>query len=168
MAKETPAQATASADPHGGAMPAMAPPNHPSMGGGMAAQPAMGGTAAPEVNIGTAPEDWKMKPPTSMRLASFEVQAEKDAVADISLILLNGAAGGVLSNVNRWQSQLGQPELTEAELAQKAQRVDSPLGEMTVVDLKGLPSGADAAKDGRIVAAMVAKDGMMFFFKMRG
>ena len=109
-----------------------------------------------------------MKPPTPMRIASFEVKGDKETVADISLVLLNGAAGGVLDNVNRWQSQLGQPDLTAEDVAQKAQTLDSPLGKITVVDLQGLPQGADAAKDGRIVAGIVSNDGVTFFFKMRG
>ena len=165
-AKETPAPATAA--PKSDAMPVAPPSGHPTVGaaGDMPAIPS--GKVAPEVNVGAVPAQWKMKAPTSMRLASFEVTGEKGATADISLIILNGAAGGVLDNVNRWQSQLGQPDLTAESLAQKAQIVDSPLGKITVVDIQGLPKDADAAKDGRIVAGIVPNDGMVFFFKMRG
>jgi hypothetical protein len=42
------------------------------------------------------------------------------------------------------------------------------MGNVTVVDLAGLPPGADPAKDGRIVAAMVGSDNGTMFFKMRG
>ena len=171
VARETPA--SPAPDPHGGAMPGMTPPGHPSVGGmtgapGVSGAPGMSGQAAPDIDTGTPPPQWKMKAPTPMRLASFEVKGDKEATADISLIILGGAAGGVLDNVNRWQSQLGQPDFTAEDLAQKAQILDSPLGKMTVVDLQGLPSGADAAKDGRIVAAIVSNGGMVFFFKMRG
>lgn len=148
----------------GGEMPASLPSGHPAMGGA----PAMGGGPTPEISSGTIPPHWTMQAPTSMRLASFVVKGEQGATADISLIALNGAAGGTLDNVNRWQSQLGQPDLTAEALAQKAQRLPSPLGEMTVVDLQGLAPGADATKDGRIIAAIVAGEGMTFFFKMRG
>jgi len=168
VAKETPAPATSA--PKSDAMPEATPPSgHPMVGAaGNIPAAAPGGKVAPEVNVGAAPAQWKMKAPTSMRLASFEVTGEKGATAEISLIILNGAAGGVLDNVNRWQSQLGQPDLTAESLAQKAQIVDSPLGKITVVDLQGLPKDADAAKDGRIVAGIVPNDGMVFFFKMRG
>jgi len=165
VAKETPSAQPA--DPHAGAMPGMTPPGHPSVGG-MAGAPEMSGKTAPEIDTGTPPPQWKMKAPTPMRLASFEIKGEKETVADISLIILGGAAGGVLDNVNRWQSQLGQPLFTAEDLAQKGQILDSPLGKMTVVDLQGLPAGADAAKDGRIVAAILSNAGMTFFFKMRG
>ena len=169
VAKETPAapQSPQIAAPPGGVMP-VTPAGHPSVGGMTDVQIPSGKASAPEIDTGTPPPQWKMKAPSSMRVASFEVSGEKEATADISLILLNGAAGGVLANVNRWQSQLGQPDLTEETLAQKAQVIDSPLGKVTVVDLLGLPAGADAAKDGRIVAGIASTDSMTFFFKMRG
>ena len=151
----------------GGGMPSAMPPGHPSIGGGNNSA-GMGGGQNPEMDLGAPPANWEAKPPTSMRLASFAVKGEKGTEADVSVILLGGAAGGILDNVNRWQSQLGQPALSADELAHKSQSLMSPLGAMTVVDLQGLMPGADAAKDGRIVAAMVTKDGTTFFFKMRG
>jgi hypothetical protein len=39
---------------------------------------------------------------------------------------------------------------------------------VTVVDLAGMPKGADPAKDGRIIAAMISGNGSTLFFKMRG
>ena len=169
--EKTPAGAPADAH-KGGDMPAATPPGHPAVGamGGMNGMgaPNMGSQPAPEINTGTAPAHWEMLPPTSMRLANFRVKGDKDATAEISLIILNGAAGGVLDNVNRWQAQLGQPDLSADELAQKAQHLSSSLGEMTLVDLQGLAQGADATKDGRIIAAIVVHENMAFFFKMRG
>jgi len=167
--EKTPAQATPAAQ-QSGAMPSTMPPGHPMVGamsGGNVASVAAD-KQLPEIQPGTPPPQWVMQPPTPMRLASYLVKGENGAVADISLILLGGAAGGLLDNVNRWQSQLGQPDFTADELAQKAEHLKSPLGEMTVVDLQGLTQGADVAKDGRIVAAIVSGEGMTYFFKMRG
>jgi hypothetical protein len=103
-----------------------------------------------------------------MRQASYLVKGANGETADISLVALAGPAGGVLDNVNRWLSQLGRAAVTGEELAQKAQHVASPLGDVTVVDLEGLPDGADPAKDGRIIAGIVTADGKSWFFKMRG
>ncbi|MEI6350079.1 MAG: hypothetical protein WCP06_03115 [Verrucomicrobiota bacterium] len=103
-----------------------------------------------------------------MRLASFAVKGENATEADISLILLGAGAGGILDNVNRWQSQLGQPALSADELANKSKTLTTPLGQMTVVDIQGLPQGADPKKDGRIIAAMASKADMTVFFKLRG
>jgi hypothetical protein len=140
----------------------------PSMGAPMAAAESApsGGQASPVV--GNPPAGWEAQPLSSMRQASFAVSGDNGAVADISLVVLSGAAGGTLDNVNRWLAQLGQPAITEAGLAQRAERVSTPLGDVVVVDLEGLPAGADPAKDGRILAGIAAGDGGTYFFKMRG
>ncbi|MCX6970652.1 MAG: hypothetical protein NTV93_10960 [Verrucomicrobia bacterium] len=141
------------------------PPNHPPMGspGDM-----MAPAGQPSEVTGTPPSNWEVQPPSSMRLASYLVKGDNGAVADISVVALSGPAGGALDNVNRWLSQLGQPAISAEQLAKTAQHVNSPLGDVTVVDLEGLPKGADATKDGRIVAGIASVDGRTFFFKMRG
>jgi hypothetical protein len=48
------------------------------------------------------------------------------------------------------------------------QHLSSSLGDVTVVDLEGLPEGADATKDGRIIAGIVSGNNKTYFFKMRG
>jgi hypothetical protein len=96
------------------------------------------------------------------------VKGDNGATADISLILLSGSAGGVLDNINRWLSQIGKPAVTAEELAKMAQHVTAPLGDVTVVDLEGLPQGGDAAKDGRIIAGIASGANGTVFFKMRG
>ena len=81
---------------------------------------------------------------------------------------LGPAAGNVLDNVNRWLDQLGQPPITEQKLGEIAQRLTTSSGDVTVVDLEGLPKEADPAKDGRIIAAMLTTGTSTLFFKMRG
>ncbi|MCK9589700.1 MAG: hypothetical protein WC076_12025 [Terrimicrobiaceae bacterium] len=124
--------------------------------------------APPSQVTGNPPQNWEAQPLSSMRQASYLVKGDNGAIADISLVTLAGPAGGDLDNVNRWLSQLGRPAITGEQLGQMARHVTSPLGEVTVVDLEGLPQGADAAKDGRIVAGIVSGDSGTFFFKMRG
>jgi len=117
---------------------------------------------------GTPPSNWESQPLSSMRQLSYVVKGQNGALADISLVILAGSAGGVLDNVNRWLSQLGQPGITEGQLAKMTRHQQSSLGDVTIVDLEGLPQGADAAKDGRIVAGIAFADNRTFFFKMRG
>src|SRR5256885_11637840 len=50
----------------------------------------------------------------------------------------------------------------------RSQRLRTSLGDVTIVDLAGLPNNADPARDGRIVAAMVTTANSTLFFKMRG
>ncbi|MFA7345060.1 MAG: hypothetical protein WC003_12220 [Terrimicrobiaceae bacterium] len=124
--------------------------------------------ARPSQVAGNPPPTWEAQPLSSMRQASFLVKGDNGTMADISLVSLAGPAGGALDNVNRWLAQLGRPPITGEQLSQMARHVPSPLGDAMVVDLEGLPQGADAAKDGRIVAGIVAGDNRTFFFKMRG
>jgi hypothetical protein len=142
------------------AMPANAP--SPSMPGGMAMAPTATTTSVP------APPNWQPQPLSQMRQASFLVKGENGAVADISFVSLGSSAGNVLENVNRWLSQIGQPAIDEQKLNQIAQHVATSLGDVAVVDLAGLPTGADPAKDGRIIAAMTSAGGSTLFFKIRG
>jgi hypothetical protein len=140
------------------AMPANAP--SPSMPGGMA--PVTSTASAP------TPPNWQPQPLSQMRQASFLVKGDNGAVADVSFVSLGASAGNVLENVNRWLSQIGQPTIDDQELNQIAQHLTTSIGDVTVVDLAGLPSGADPAKDGRIIAAMTSSGGSTLFFKIRG
>ena len=116
----------------------------------------------------TTPPNWEAQPLSQMRQASFLAKGDNGAVADISLVSLGSAAGNVLENVNRWLGQLNQPPITEQKLGEIAQRLRTSLGDVTVVDLAGLPDNADPARDGRIIAAMVSTANATLFFKMRG
>ena len=116
----------------------------------------------------TTPPNWEPQPLSQMRQASFLVKGDNGAVADISFVSLGSAAGDVLENVNRWLGQLGQPPITEQKLGEMAQRLHTSLGDVTIVDLPGLPDNADPARDGRIIAAMVTTANATLFFKMRG
>ena len=140
------------------AMPANAP--SPAMPGGMA--PVASTSSVP------TPPNWEPQPLSQMRQASFLVKGDKGAVADISFVSLGAAAGNVLENVNRWLSQLGQPPITEQKLNEISQRLTTSIGEVTIVDLAGLPKDADPAKDGRIIAGMTTTGNSTLFFKMRG
>ena len=131
----------------------------PRMPGGLA--------SAAETAIATPP-NWEPQPLSQMRQASFLVKGDNGAVADISFVSLGSAAGNVLENVNRWLGQLGQSPITEQKLGEIAQQLRTSLGDVTIVDLAGLPGNADPARDGRIIAAMVTTGNSTLFFKMRG
>src|SRR5215510_11901902 len=134
-------------------------------------------TAAPRMPSGLAPTtettvvtppNWRPQALSQMRQASFLVKGDNGAVADISFVSLGASAGNVLENVNRWLSQIGQPAIDEQKLNQIAQRLTTSLGDVTVVDLEGLPADADPKKDGRIIAAMTTNGSSTLFFKIRG
>lgn len=144
------------------AAPSAAPAGMPGTAGAD-----MTADSSPGLN-GTAPPNWEVQPASAMRQASYMVKGENGASADVSLVVLGGAAGGTLENVNRWLSQLGQPGITDDKLKEMAQDVTTPLGDVMIVDLQGLPNGADTTKDGRILGGIASNDANTYFFKMRG
>jgi hypothetical protein len=178
VAKETPpvlSQSATSADPHAG-VPGMMPGG--VMPSGPAGDPHAGLTAdqlagtrpgggSPQVTD-APPAHWKKMPATSMRQASYLVEGEGGAVTDISLVILRGAAGGTLDNVNRWRGQLAQPAIDEATLKQTSKTVVTPVGEAVVVEIEGLAPSADALKDGGMMGAVANKGADAWFYKMRG
>jgi len=133
------------------------------------AAPRMPGGFAPTAQTAvTTPPNWEAQPLSQMRQASYMVKGDNGAFADVSFVSLGSAAGNVLENVNRWLGQLNQPPVTEQKLGEMAQQLHTSLGDVTIVDLVGLPENADPARDGRIVAAMVTTPNATLFFKMRG
>ena len=133
------------------------------------AAPRMPGGLAPAAETAVAtPPNWEPQPLSQMRQASFLVKGDNGTVADVSFVSLGSAAGNVLENVNRWLGQLGQSPITEEKLGETAQRLHTSLGDVTIVDLAGLPDNADPARDGRIIAAMVTTANATLFFKIRG
>ena len=59
------------------------------------------------------PAGWKEKAAGGMRLASFV--SETDPNLDVSIVSLNGIAGGVEANINRWMNQMHLASLNEEE-----------------------------------------------------
>lgn len=115
-----------------------------------------------------APLHWKKQAPTAMRQASYLIEGEGGASADVSLVILRGAAGGKLGNVNRWRGQLGLTEIDGAALERCTKKIATPVGEAVMVELEGLADGADAMKDGRMLGAIADYKGDGWFYKMRG
>lgn len=173
VAKESPLPQppTPTGDPHAG-IPGLSPGSATPGGdphAGLSADQlaAVGSGAGPKVTD-TSPAGWTKQAATSMRQLSYRVDGEGGATTDISLIVLRGAAGAVLDNVNRWRDQLGQPVIDQATLKQTSQTLTTPAGEAVLVEIEGLAAGADPLKDGRMLGVIVDKGSDGWFFKMRG
>lgn len=123
--------------------------------------PAAAGPAQTPRLAWKAPEGFKPKPAEGMRFASYGVATPKGE-ADLSVIVLEGEAGGTLANVNRWRGQLGLPAIDEAALEKAALTVRSAAGASLVVELAAADGGAG------MIAAMLPKDGQTWFFKLTG
>jgi len=144
------------------------PPPDASMPTNASSPSALSNTSISNPAVADAPKNWEPQPLSQMRQASFVVHGENGTMADISFVLLGPAAGNVLDNVNRWLGQLKQPGVSEEKLKEMIQVLNTPRGNVAVVDLSGQPENGDPTKDGRIIGAMAAGENSMAFYKMRG
>src|SRR5665213_252865 len=133
--------------------------------------PAMpGGLSAPD-NSGlpklkyTLPDGWKEKPPTQMRVASFEI-SDGGRQADVSVIPMGGMAGGNLANVVRWRGQVGLEPVDEDAVQKMTEKVVIAGQDADLFDIAGTGPGSGAGQ--RIIASVLHRDDTAWFFKMTG
>jgi hypothetical protein len=135
--------------------PAGLPPGHPQTG-----------VAPPSALHWRLPAGWQEVPPGEMRVASFRVQGKDGKLADVSVVPLPGLVGHDLENVNRWRDSVGLPPVAEEELAKLAQPVEVAAQPAQLYEQAGITPGAGDKT--RILAAILRRDGVPWFFKMTG
>ena len=145
--------------------PAVPPPSGGGAVLGASGNPGEGrATTAPW----TVPEGWTEQPSSGMRVASYGVKAPDGRSADVSVVALQGGAGGELSNVNRWRNQIGLDALTENQL--EAARTPVKVGGRVVplFDLEGDKPTIEGKYRARTLAAILPAGEMTVFFKITG
>lgn len=105
------------------------------------------------------PSEWEEKPAGGMRYGSFLAEGD----VDISVIFLEGMAGGNLANVNRWRQQIALGPWEYDELESRLEVVENHLGEAKLVDFS-----SDEGNQARVVAAFIPYKHGTWFFKMTG
>jgi len=144
----------------------MSPPGMPP-GGGRPAPPGMEGDVAmpPAPSSGlrwTLPKGWNEKREGGgMRYATLTPPVT--GRIDGSVVVLPGPAGGELSNVNRWRSQIGLEPIDDAALAKARQALKSKAGMLSVYDFT-----SDGQKKSRVVAGLFEAGGSTWFVKLTG
>jgi hypothetical protein len=117
---------------------------------------------APATHV-IAPEGWKQEPPGQMQVAKFTVEKE-GGKAEVSVSVFPSDTGGTLGNVNRWRRQIGLADVDENGL----QECVTTLGGSPFDGAPG-PILADLSKDnGRLLGAIVPREGRWWFYKMVG
>jgi hypothetical protein len=131
----------------------------PSMAGDVPPPPAPGAGGALRWRL---PRGWKeAQGGGPMRYATLTAPVQ--GKVDVSVVLLQGPAGGELANVNRWRNQIGLPPLGEDALptARKTQRTKA--GDVALYDFV-----SEGTVKTRTVAGFTVVAGNTWFLKMTG
>lgn len=126
------------------------------------AKPAPAAGTSPRVKFQT-PSGWTPLPATGFRAAAFRV-ADGEANADVTVIVLNGEAGGLRANVNRWRGEIGLGEQDEATVRAEAKELPVEGQPATYVDLLGEPG----PNRQRTLGVIVSRPGVTWFVKLKG
>lgn len=150
------------------------PPGHPEIASGAmtmenAAAQGLTPPPPPSGNVTwVAPAGWKEKPGSGFRYATFVVPGGGGSTGDLSVTVLSGDAGGLLSNVNRWRGQIGLPGLTDAQLIDASKKVSSSGTSFTVVNFVSEDRLLNGKDKKRLLAAVGVSQGQTWFFKLIG
>jgi hypothetical protein len=117
-----------------------------------------GGDAQPQLKW-KLPSGWKEKAPSQMRVASFDAGKEGQT-ADVSIIPLQMPGGPKmeLDNYNLWRQSLQLPPVDKVESQPVA--IGSEQGKLYEV--------GDSKSSNQILAAVLEKGGLTWYFKMSG
>jgi hypothetical protein len=142
------------------------PPGHPAipaevLGGNMPTMPPSHAPTGADAIAWDLPKGWMEARTGGMRLATLKPPAA--GKVDVSVIMIPGAAGGELANVNRWRGQIGLQPIDEAARLRMRKEVQSKAGAVSVYDFAS--EGPDKQ---RMIAGVLFVDGRSWFVKMVG
>lgn len=131
-----------------------------------AAAPASESASAPYT--WTTPAGWEVKAPGMMRVANLGITGQPEV--ECYLTELSGAAGGLESNINRWQKQMNQPELSAEQVAAlpKKPLLGGDAAYVTIDGSYGGMSSAAAKENFRMYGLALVSDTQSLFVKMTG
>jgi hypothetical protein len=138
-----------------------APMAMPPAGGGMAGDVPMPPAPAAALKW-TLPKGWVEEKGSGMRFATLKPSIP--GKIDVSVVVLPGAAGGELSNVNRWRGQIGLAPIDEKALGTARQTLKSKAGTIALFDF----TSEGQAKTRMVTGILSTPDGSSWFLKMVG
>lgn len=110
----------------------------------------------------TLPKGWTEGEAGGMRFATLKPPIA--GKVEVSVVMLAGAGGGELSNVNRWRGQIGLSPIDEKALASARKPVQSKAGTVAVFDFT-----SEGQAKSRMVAGLISTpDGNTWFLKLSG
>lgn len=142
-----------------GSMPQGAMPQGAMPGGQLPPPPRPTGPGALKWSV---PKGWTETQGSGMRYATLTPPGP--GKVEMSVVVLPGAAGGELANVNRWRGQIGLPPLDDAALGQARKAVKSKVGPVSVYDF----TSQGETKSRMVTGLLATPDGSTWFFKLMG
>ena len=121
-------------------------------------------TNSPSKPTWTIPADWKEGQLAQFLVAKFIIQ-KGDVTAAVNVSSLAGDGGGLLPNLNRWRSQLGQPPLSDSDLAKLA-TMEASGTKATLVQINGTDPRSN--QPASLVGVVLPLDGQTWFYKLMG
>ncbi len=110
----------------------------------------------------TLPQGWTQGEGNSLRFATLRPPVP--GKVEVSVVVLPGAAGGELANVNRWRGQIGLGPLDEKALEKERRALSTRAGGVNVYDF----TSEGGAKSRVVAALLTAPDGNSWFLKLNG
>jgi len=138
------------------------PASHPALPGMI---PQVAPSAAGDKPTWTVPADWKEGELMQFLVARYVIQGAGEASASVNVSQLDGNGGGLLPNLNRWRTQLGQPPMTEDD-AGKLPAIDVSGVKAVMADFTG--TDARTGKPARLVGVVLPLNGQTWFYKLMG
>jgi hypothetical protein len=168
----TPAgQSPTSAAPGSPGQPAQ-PPFAGQAAGNQPPMQVLPGMAESAASFGTptwkAPANWQEKPHGAIRRGSFDVTDGDGRLADMAVTVFPGDVGGTLANINRWRSQLGQADISAAQLGEVTRQTTVDGRPALVMLIEGRLRGGARNEIQSTLGAFVSGPAETWFFKMTG
>jgi hypothetical protein len=112
------------------------------------------------------PDGWKKRSdPSGVRVVVFDI-SDGDQSAEIGVTSLEGDAGGLLLNVNRWRAQLGVKDFNDDQLKEETRSIQVFGKAGAYFDMTAQEKDDRTTK--RILGVAVEVDGKTWFVKMIG
>jgi hypothetical protein len=107
------------------------------------------------------PKGWTETKGSGMRYATLQPSVQ--GKTEVSIVMLSGAVGGELANVNRWRGQIGLLPVDEAELPKLRSLVTSKAGPVALYDFT-----SEGQVKTRMVVGTLATGVSTWFLKLNG
>lgn len=109
----------------------------------------------------TTPSNWIEKPKTEMRIASFNAPFSNNNLADVSIVMFPGEAGGIEQNINRWRKQINLNSSNLKNILNESLEYENNLGPFRIFKL--LNTNANEG----ILGAIINYNNQSIFIKIK-